>query len=374
MQARAALADLSARLRRPPPSADASLWSGLAGIAVAHMALHRVAPRAGHRALAEAALEGAIAQLAEAPVSSGLSGLAGIGWVVGHIVAGEGDDDPCAEFDAHLVRALRRKRWSGPFDLIEGLVGVGVYGLERLPRVSGKRLIADVVRHLEASARQRRGGVTWWSNPRWFGARPPPTPWNLGLAHGLPGVIGLLGRIAGADVDGWTRARARELLERAVAWLLAQELPEGGFPIVAGRGAPRTPAALRWCYGDAGIAAALMLAARGAKEPRYEREAMRVALRAAARAQASSGVADAALCHGAAGVALVFHRLHEWTGEELLADAAREWFTQTLAMQDTGAWSSDPGLLTGGAGIALALEAATTDATSSWARVLLLAD
>jgi hypothetical protein len=213
------------------------------------------------------------------------------------------------------------------------------------------------------------------------------------MAHGVPGVVALLGRVVGADVDAETRRRARALLGKAVAWLLAQELPRGAagrFGEAVGPGIDPEPSRTAWCYGDLGVAAALLVAARGAKERAWERVAVRIGLAAAARPAAHSGVLDAGLCHGAAGVAHVFHRLFLTTSEPRFADAARFWFARTLAMQgehrgfagfaayEHGAdgkfrWARDPGFLTGAAGVTLALAAAVAeDADPAWDRVLLL--
>ncbi len=99
---------------------------------------------------------------------------------------------------------------------------------------------------------------------------------------------------------------------------------------------------------------------------------------------------DPGLCHGAAGVAHVFHRLFLTTREPRFADAARLWFARTLAMQGEHrgfagfaayepdaqgklGWAADPGFLMGAAGVTLALAAALADeADPGWDRVLLL--
>lgn len=71
------------------------------------------------------------------------------------------------------------------------------------------------------------------------------------------------------------------------------------------------------------------------------------------------------------------------------ARASRRWFARTLAMRTPGAgfagfraldpdrqhrlgWRSPPGFLTGGAGVALALVAASTATEPAWDRALLL--
>jgi lantibiotic modifying enzyme len=299
-------------------------------------------------------------RLARKPLRPGLySGLAGIGWVMGHLVE---DEEPCAAIDVALVRHVARPSWREPFDLIEGLVGIGVYALERLSRPAGKRLLGAVVGHLGETAVRRTRGVAW-SNPN--------AVFDLGVAHGAAGVIAVLGRVIDADVDARTKKSARALLEKSVAWLLAQELPrtsDGCFATAVGKGIRRKAARLGWCYGDPGIAATLLVAARACRKPAWERAALRIGLRAAARSEASSGIRDAGLCHGAAGVAHVFHQLYRTTHEKRFAEASRLWFTRALAMRAP----ADSGFLMGAAGIALALLAATSNAEPAWNRVLLL--
>ncbi len=399
-EARTALAEVSGRYLRLRPSRvpDASLSRGHAALALVHMALERVFPGAGHVEHAERAVGHALAQLARAPARLALySGVAGIGWVVNHLVdtGADGDDDLGAPFDRAIERVLARPRWGRSFDLTGGLVGLGVYALARLPRPRAKRLLAQVTEHLAARAEPRDPGVAWRSDPRWVPAglrERPHLTWNLGVAHGVPGVIALLGHIVAAELDARVTRTARALACDAVAWLLAQELPGGSpgcFAVGIGRGVAREPARLAWCYGDPGIAGALLAAGRAAGEPAWEEAALRIALRAAARPAHGSGVRDAGLCHGAAGLAHIFHRLHRATGEPRLATAARAWFAQTLALRTPGRgfagfraygpdragrprWYADPGFLTGTAGIALALVAATTDADPAWDRVLLV--
>jgi hypothetical protein len=117
--------------------------------------------------------------------------------------------------------------------------------------------------------------------------------------------------------------------------------------------------------------------------------AIELARRAAARPLEQSGIVDAPLCHGAAGLGQIFNRLFQSTGRVEFADAAREWFGRALEMRHPGEgiggyqaaekragggldWVSDPSLLTGAAGIALALLAATTSVEPAWDRMLLL--
>jgi hypothetical protein len=379
---------------------DPSLANGHAGLALAHAALDVALPNEGHAAHASRALDRAIDALARKSLPPALySGFTGIAWTA-ELLSGDPavppEDDPNAPIDAALETYLARIPWTEDYDLISGLVGIGAYALERMPRPSAKRLLSLVVRRIGETAQRRTPGIAWWSDPKWVPRKYRRTPhpdYNLGVAHGVPGAIAVLGRIAGADVDARTKKQARTLAEGAVAWVLAQELPreaQGCFAYAVAPKIPREPARLAWCYGDAGIAAALLVAARTVGKPSWENAAVRVALRATARPLGTAGVVDAGLCHGAAGVAHIFHRIFLATGERRLAQAARFWFARTLAMHGKKGgfggfaawapdargklgWRADLGFLTGAAGIALALAAATTeDPDPVWDRALLL--
>lgn len=151
---------------------------------------------------------------------------------------------------------------------------------------------------------------------------------------------------------------------------------------------PPEPCRSAWCYGDPGIAAALLSAARASREVKWEKEALAIARTAAKRPPDQAGVIDAGLCHGAAGLGHIFNRLFQATGEALFKKAAQFWFQRTLELRHTGkgisgfssswplkngkvTWRKEPGLLTGAAGIGLALLAATTSVRPDWDRMLL---
>ncbi len=409
---RGALADLSSRFLRVKPARmrQAHLADGLAGLALAHAGLESVFPGAGHLERAERALDLAVGRLQDQTFAPSLhEGFVGIAWAVERLKWGvaEAGDDPCAPIDAMLASYLAAAPRSTPYDLMAGLVGIGVYAIDRVPRPSACALVAAVVDRLAETARRdpplrntrraARPAIAWRSDPAWV---PEPfratghADWNLGVAHGIPGIVAFLGLVCGARCDARTRRKARALLEGSVAWLLASELPASSpscFSWAATTGPATQPVRSAWCYGDPGIALALLVAARGAGERAWEREAIRVGLRAAARPPNDVGIKDAGLCHGAAGLAHMFHRLYRASGEERFARSARSWLTRTLTRSRTEGsrafagftaynlmpngklgWYAAPGLLTGAAGIALALIATLAEDEPGWDRLFLM--
>jgi lantibiotic modifying enzyme len=317
-------------------------------------------------------------------------GFPGIAWATAHLANRlfTEDEDGNLDVDNALVESLARSPWTGTYDLFNGLVGIGAYALERLPRASAERCLAAIVTQLAGLATYTPDGATFFSpvallHPKYREVYPRGA-YVLGMAQGIPGVIALLGATCRAGV---ATAEARPLLGAIVSWLLARELPPDSQSRFSHYHCPgRTPRRSRvaWCFGDLGIAAALLVAARGAGEPSWDAAARRIALAAAARPVAGSGVSDAGLCHGASGVGHVFNRLYQATGESDLARAARMWFADALSRRRPGrgicgflATSGDerwdePGFLIGAAGIGLALLAAASGVDPAWDQVLLL--
>ncbi|HEX5715051.1 MAG TPA: lanthionine synthetase C family protein, partial [Thermoanaerobaculia bacterium] len=236
--------------------------------------------------------------------------------------------------------------------------------------------------------------VTWFTPPEMLPSRnrkqTPLGYYNLGVAHGVPGVIALL---ADACRLGIRQHRARPLLEGAVRWLVPQHLGErrgACYPSWVEPGIEPQPSRIAWCYGDPGIAATLLYAARALGMEEWESTALAIATHAARAVPEDTGIRDAGLCHGAFGLAHIYNRIHQAAGGELFADAARQWYRLGLEMRRAEGgiagfqswlpgpdmqlgWAADPGFLTGAAGIGLALLAAVTSIEPEWDRLLLVA-
>jgi hypothetical protein len=425
-RARAAVAEIAAALstagdwrpaelsERANAALQATLAGGDAGKALfyAYLALDQesrggdatgeAAPVADPGGTAMDLLDRAGEAVAEVPMTESLySGFPGIAWVADHLAGRlfEGGEDANREVDEALISALAGTPWTGEYDLINGLVGLGIYALEGLPRPTAAACLARVVERLAGLAERGAEGATWFSRvesiPVYQREQFPDGYYNLGASHGVSGVVGVLGAACAAGV---ATATARPLLDDAVRWLLAHRQGPGSpctFAHFFYPGVDAGPSRLAWCYGDLGVAATLLVAGRALGEggeggaAGWQRTAIEIAARAGERPEPFARVMDAGLCHGAAGVAHLFNRMAQTTGDERLAGAARLWFDHTLEFYHPGegvggfrSWSSgpdgqqdwrdDPGFLEGAAGIGLALLAAVSPVKPEWDRVLLV--
>jgi lantibiotic modifying enzyme len=347
--------------------------------------------------LSKVFLEKAIDRMASYSYSLGFfGGISGIAWTCHHLdrlLTGQASAALTEEVDQVIAEGVRISPWTWHYDLVYGLAGIGRYALDHPDRAFAADVIQQIVERLNELALERDGGLTWLTAnariPKAAGQYYPEGFFNLGLAHGVPSLIAMLGQACQA---GFAGPSGRRLLEGAVTWLLANRRPEDGGSTFGSYLAPGQPgggpsARSGWCYGDPGVAAALLGAAQSVDEVRWEREAIAIATKDCARSFEATGVLDAELCHGTSGLGHLYNRIYQATGEATFARAARGWFDRTLSLRRPGEgvgdyanwwpeikeWRSDPGLLTGSAGIGLALMAAISTVEPGWDSPMMLA-
>ena len=295
-----------------PPQASESVWD-LASAALCLTYLARTTGETGDALAAQTLLETAIdlAGAAERLPMSLHRGAAGLAWILHHtarVLGIEGAAEATQSLDEELLGYLQGPGNIGdPCDLLDGLLGLGVYGFE-----SGNRPLVERVVHRLAAAE----GLAWHTPPE-SGERSrfPEGHANLGLAHGVAGAIAFL---AGAVEEGIEPDTARPLLLDAVHWLRRQRLPDGGpraFPWAVAPGRPPVTQGLDpgWAYADSGIAAALAHAAQALGDADLLQEALSVAEQEAAHMD-ELPARHPGIGFGPAGYAQIFARLCRQTG------------------------------------------------------------
>jgi len=373
---------------------DAGLAGGDPGLALFFQSLYAATGAEDAAAAARALLDRAVgAMQLPGPSLCLYRGAPGVAWTLAHLrTRGAADHgEVLATVDRAVLAALRAEPGPAAFDLARGLVGLGVYALERLPAPAAAEALDAVVERLEQAVERTAEGAAWFKPPgmlpRRQRGRLPRGVYDLGMAHGAAGVIALLARVVDAGVAA---GRAGDLLDRAVRRLRTHELPAGSpsrYPARIAPGQAPGPARLAWCCGDPGVGVALLAAARARRDAELEAHARGVLLAAARRAPEESGVRDAPFCHGASGLAHLFHRAWRATGEAALRGAAVRWLRFALDLPapegsrsrfpfhvpgNGGAtWSDRPGVLEGAAGVGLVLVAAVSPVPPAWDRIFL---
>ncbi|WP_455362182.1 lanthionine synthetase C family protein [Streptomyces sp. SYSU K21746] len=292
------------------------------------------------------------------------------------------------------------------YDAIAGLSGVLAH-LTATPTLHEPGPAGDAVRQATESvtaelvalstSRTADGWPSWYVHPRYYPSEDYRGPYphgylNLGLAHGIPGILAAL---SFALTAGVRTPRLAETVRDIADYLIEVSFEDdsgrnwpSGIPLDASGAETRsglTPARTAWCYGAPGVACALLDAADALGDAALRTVAVDAFDAVLRRFAAAGRFSSATLCHGAAGLVVICAAFARRTtsgaarGElpalvaHLLShcDAALPLGVQDL--EQPGVLLDSPGVLTGAGGVALALWAAAGPAEPHWTRALLVA-
>jgi lantibiotic modifying enzyme len=366
-----------------------SLGFGNAGIAIFFSYLAKAFGKSEYAETALLFLTEAELSLKEESLSLGfLTGVSGILWAVERV-------NSCLHGQAALPNPGMSEepllRWCrGGHDFhagfMDGLSGICLYAAERMPRLAARSLLQVVMEKLEESADRIPPGIAWRISPnteRHLQAFVPgfsqgKDVYFIGVQEGLAGIVGgLLATYA----MGEDQARTKQLIEKAILWMLSHRRISGTnfFPIAVGTELP--PLATGWLSGDPGIVTVLFNAGLLLGREDWKRVALQIARVDAQKRLRYTRMRDSNynLCDGLGGRAHLYNRLFQATGDQLFADAARHCFAQALDLRNPGEGTGGflyneidfKGFLSGTAGLGLALLAAVSPVEPAWDRILL---
>lgn len=395
-----AAATAAARLVDPAvvqPSADGrtrpqSLAGGAAGIALLH--IERAVAGHGDEATAHAWLR----TLAREPVSTGpdanlFHGAPTLAFVLHAARPLGGYRRALADLDAVTV-AITRERLAAAharidrgdplsmreFDLVHGLVGLGVYHLQAHAEHPITADVLDYLGRLTEPDDRISVHPPWWL-PSGLSGMPdadfPHGHGNLGVAHGVSAVIALLSL---AILKGHAPPADRDALAALCDWTDQHRQHDGparqwwpGY-VTDGANRPRRHRP-SWCYGTAGVARAQQLAGialHDTARQQFAEDALLIALEDPAQRAA---LPEIGLCHGQAGLLQSATRMAAASTDPHRADrlrAAQRDLAARLATQLSTRRAS-PELMDGEAGAVLALHTASAGKTSTgWDAALCL--
>lgn len=320
-------------------------------------------------------------------------GLAGVGWIMEHLVQNdfvEADTDEILEsLDPFLHNAMIYDIEKGNYDFLHGAVGCGAYFLSRLGKKEAEGYLKELVDHMDKIKQtfaDKNDAIAWRSV---LDHETGMEGFNLSLSHGLASIIVFLAKLR---EKGIYTEKVSPLLDGAIRYMLAYKLDtskfQSNFPSWIGEDYSPAHSRLAWCYGDLGIGAALWQAAQSTGNKEWEDVALKTLLHSTCRKDVRENVViDAGLCHGSAGIAHIYNRMYQHTGVAAFKESALYWLEQTLKMathedgyggykawhtEKYGGWLAEPGLLEGVAGIGLMIISILSDIEAHWDQCLFL--
>lgn len=255
------------------------------------------------------------------------SGLAGLGVSLNFLVDKNFLDFEIDEFNENLSQILIEKAIidlnRGNYDFLHGAIGIGLYLLE----VKGldEIIINRFVEALDQIKLVDENQNIYWRES--YRKDENKHIINFSLSHGMSSIIIFLAR---AYEKGYCKSKCQELSKRCVDLIISnlQDLEEYGhhFPNILLDSKP-IGGQLSWCYGEIGVALALRKFAKTFSYPLVEDLALKIFVHNAKKTvNDANRPLDGAICHGAAGLLMMFNRLDMYYDKEIFKSATQYWY------------------------------------------------
>lgn len=317
-------------------------------------------------------LERAVELIDRLPLSNSLyRGVTGLGWVVKKYYRQVNHDWKSGfliDLDSHLADGVSDSE-NLNIDVVDGLAGIMIYANARgqAPLTKSHKLLNDAIR-LAIPKYLERFLLVKDAKPKAYT--------NLGMAHGIPGLLTQCARfIENDDSSDHLIPLLRLAFDRL--WSHANEVDDiAWFPHFVSQTAP---ARLAWCYGSLGLYVAFDRASRIFASPNSRCESLLHGIQKQYSMQ--DGIRDASVCHGHSGLLAFSVAVGTEANKQLapIVEAATEKTRQALIENDenmavmyasAGGIARCRNLLEGTAGCVLALNSLHTTSQSNWMDLL----
>jgi lantibiotic modifying enzyme len=368
---------------------NSGLLGGKPGMTLLFAYLHKLFPEKNYSSTLFDWLGDLSYSMANEELSHHLTGVAGTGFVFQHLrnmnVLDAADDLNLSELDEFISDGIDLDAKTNSWDPLHGMVGCGIYFLERNKETGEKKFLKKIVAHLE-NMRTQLDKYHIWITP---GHEPySDNNYNFGMAHGMPGILSFLAQV---HERGISQQNIGQMISTCIPFLLNHERvsdPVYSFPSavdVSLSADEMENSRLAWCYGDLCISNMLIHCGRCLKNKNWKQKGIDIALKTTRRSFHESGCMDAPFCHGSTGIAHQYLRLYHLTKNPVFRDTATRWIETTqneFYKKDQGAGgyffrsydekknsfelNANYSLLEGSAGIALVFLSFLYDIQPDW--------
>jgi len=329
-----------------------------------------------------------IKNTANGSITSICNGLSGLAWSCHFLFeAGILDMDDADFFnvaDDYVYKSMIYGLSRNDIDFLHGSIGLGFYFVKRFKeKKSTEKYLQDCASMLQRLSVNDTQGRKWIFRNEDF---PDARASNLSLSHGMSSIIILLSKIH--ILTNHQNETLLTTIRESVDFLIRQRYPDQRrsiFPSWELNIDQTNYSRLGWCYGDLGIALAIFHAAIALEDQTMKQYSIDCFLHSAKRMDLKQDfVWDGGICHGTAGIALIFMRMYKNTGVIEFKNAYDFWIQKTLDMDyhqdglagyksmEKNGYKNEHIMLTGISGIGLALLSAVSKEDQYWDECLLL--
>lgn len=231
--------------------------------------------------------------------------------------------------DQYISRSLDTMLETNNHDFLHGFIGLGFYWLLRFDSKYEEAVesLKKILMHLLATSEACDGVIKWpRKESKWV------KRYNISLSHGYSSTIILLCRMLNiAALDSCCGLSIRELISGAVNYILSNRLDEEKYGCWFASSSLECEqpyrSRLAWCYGDLGIALALHEASLALTRPELSVLSKTILEQSGEQRRdlVQNHIFDACVCHGSAGVGIIFREMSRVFSSKKMSDAADYW-------------------------------------------------
>jgi lantibiotic modifying enzyme len=322
-------------------------------------------------------------------------GISGAGWVLDHLeqvgLMEVETDDLLSQLDEYLHTAMVSDMKVGNYDFLHGAIGYALYFLNRYKSTKSAKLknryktyLLEFISFLEELSEMDKG-----ANLKWISIHPrsQEKSYNLGLSHGITGIIGILVKFS--EYEDF-RSITETMLKGAVGYVIGFKKENNSLSLFPNRvlvsGETSGNSRLGWCYGELGIGLQLYYASKVLEDEKLQNESLSILKHAAKRTTPDTSlVKDAIVCHGSYGIAQIFSRIYKETKIPVFRDAMEFWIQDGLnksihkdgyagykQWRDVNEWVVGVSLLEGISGMGLVIIDYLADFETTWDECLMI--
>ncbi|WP_299534495.1 lanthionine synthetase C family protein [Ulvibacterium sp.] len=322
-------------------------------------------------------------------------GIAGAGWVLDHLEHAElmeiETDDLLSQLDGYLHTAMVSDMKLGNYDFLHGAIGYALYFLNRYKCTKSGKLkkryrayLLEFISFLDELSEKDEGIHLKWIS---IHPRSQEKNYNLGLSHGISGIIGILVKLCQYDEF---KPLTLSMLKGAVGYVISFKKENNAFSLFPNRvllnGETGGNSRLGWCYGELGIGLQLYYASKVLRDEKLRRESISILKHAADRTTPDKSlVKDAIVCHGSYGIAQIFSRVYKETKIPMFRDITEFWIQDGInkaihkdgyagykRWRDVNEWVAEVSLLEGISGMGLVIIDYLADFETTWDECLMI--
>lgn len=157
---------------------------------------------------------------------------------------------------------------------------------------------------------------------------------NLGLAHGVSGIITILSEIYN---KGFYKEKCFKMINGAINYLKTIQNQESQcqFPgIVYYNVEQQNSSKLGWCYGDSSIGLSIIKAGQYCKNEDWYHYGNEICLKSTERNLENAGLDEHGICHGYFGTMHIYNRLYKATNNNFYRERKEYWYKIGMQMRD----------------------------------------